>query len=114
MAHSYEELRGAALDVISGRELVTYPPNQYEHLCLGVGQIFAQREGRIQPGNFGATYPLEGADKNLLLEIFWELFRQGIITLGLNDANPQFPLSRELLCGVRHRTGRAQHRSGLP
>src|ERR1039458_6502233 len=27
----------------------------------------------------------------MLLEVFWDLFRQGIITLGLGDANPEFP-----------------------
>lgn len=109
MAHSYEELRGAALDVISGRERVTYTPNQYEHLCLGVGQVFAQREGRIQAGNHGASYPLASEDKNLLLEIFWDLFRQGIITLGLNDGNPQFPFFRLTRLGQQHAAGGAAY-----
>lgn len=91
MPHSYEELRAAALDILAGREQVPYQPNQYEHLSLGLGQVFARREGRIQPGHFGATYPLDAQDLELLLELFWDLFRQGIISLGANDANRQFP-----------------------
>jgi hypothetical protein len=27
----------------------------------------------------------------MFLEVFWDLFREGIISLGLDDANPQFP-----------------------
>lgn len=105
MPHSYEELRNVALDVISGREKVASEPIQYENLSLGVGQVFAQREGRIQPGHYGATYHLETADTDLLLEIFWDLFRQGIITLGINDANREFPFFRQTQLGKKLATG---------
>jgi len=91
MPHSYEELRAAALDILAGREQVPYQPSQYEHLSLGLGQVFARREGRIQPGHFGANYPLDAQDKELLLELFWDLFRQGVISLGMNDSNREFP-----------------------
>jgi hypothetical protein len=91
MPHSYEELRAAALDVLAGREDVPYPPSQYEHLSLGLGHVFARREGRIVPGHFGATYSLDPQDRESLLELFWDLFRQGIISLGMNDANREFP-----------------------
>ena len=94
MPHSYEELRSAALDILSGREGVAYDPSQYEHLKLGIGEVFARREGRIQPGHRGAQYPLDRADQDIFLELFWDLFRQGIITLGLNDANREFPFFR--------------------
>lgn len=91
MPHTYEELRAAALDILAGREKVPYDPSQYEHLSLGLGQVFARREGRIQPGHHGATYPLDAQDKELLLELFWDLFRQGVISLGMNDSNREFP-----------------------
>lgn len=91
MPHSYEELRAAALDILAGREEVPYEPSQYEHLSLGLGQVFARREGRVQAGHFGATYPLDAQDKELLLELFWDLFRQGVISLGKNDNNREFP-----------------------
>lgn len=91
MPHTYEELRAAALDILAGRERVHYAPTQYEHLSLGLGQVLARREGRLQPGHHGATYPLDAQDKELLLELFWDLFRQGIISLGMNDNNREFP-----------------------
>jgi hypothetical protein len=91
MPHTYEELRAAALDIFAGRETVPYVVSNYENLSVGLGLVFARREGRIQPGHFGATYPLDAQDKELLLELFWDLFRQGIISLGLNDNNREFP-----------------------
>jgi len=94
MIHSYEELRAAALDILSEREQVGYSPDNYENLSLGLGEIFARREGRIQPGHHGATYHLDREDKELFLELFWDLFRQGLITLGMNDSNREFPFFR--------------------
>lgn len=91
MPHTYEELRSAALDILAQREQVPYEPSQYEHLSLGLGHVFARREGMIQPGRHGGNYPLDAQDKELLLELFWDLFRQGIISLGMNDANREFP-----------------------
>lgn len=91
MPHTYEELRAVALDILARREQVPYEPSQYEHLSLGLGQVFARREGRIQPGHHGATYSLDAQDKELLLELFWDLFRQGVISLGMNDSNREFP-----------------------
>lgn len=109
MPHSYEELRSIALDILAGRERVPYEPSQYEHLSLGIGQVFAQREGRIQPGHFGATYPLDAQDRETLLELFWDLFRQGIITLGHNDANREFPFFRATKLGRQIAEGQAAY-----
>jgi len=109
MPHSYEEIRAAAIDVLAGREKVFYEPSQYEHLSLGIGQVFAQRESRIQPGNYGATYPLDYQDKETLLELFWDLFRQGIITLGLNDSNREFPFFRPTKLGRELAEGQAAY-----
>nr|MDP2190270.1 hypothetical protein [Rhodoferax sp.] len=109
MPHSYEELRAVALDILAGREKVPYDPSQYEHLSIGIGQVFAQREGRIQPGHHGATYPLDAQDKESLLELFWDLFRQGIITLGLNDGNREFPFFRPTRLGRKIAEGQAAY-----
>src|SRR3990170_3101306 len=94
MPHSLEEIRAVALDILAGRERVAHEPTQYEVLKLGVGEAFARREGRVQPGHFGANYPLDRQDDDFFLEVFWDLFRQGIISLGLNDANREFPFFR--------------------
>ncbi len=109
MPHSYEELRAVALDILIGREKAPYEPTQYEHLSLGIGQVFAQREGRIQPGQVGATYALDRQDKETLLELFWDLFRQGAITLGLNDANREFPFFRLTKLGQQMAQGQAAY-----
>ena len=94
--HSYEELRDVVMDVlhqgISGN-------NQYQTLIENVARVINQRES---PGiNLGTGMAYQGAaaalhpqDRDKLLEIFWDLFRQGVITLGLNDNNPQWPWFR--------------------
>ena len=102
MDHSFEELRAAALDVLAGREKTPYEPNQYENLAIGVAEAFARRE-RPAEALQGSRQPfrLSGADRELFLEIFWDLFRQGIITLGYNDNNREFPFFRLSRLGER-------------
>ncbi|MEX1231422.1 MAG: hypothetical protein WEB58_14340 [Planctomycetaceae bacterium] len=93
MTHSYEELRDAALDVLAGREKTNYPPSQYEHLISGVAEVFIRR-GDAQEPTGGRTFSdpkLPPPEREIFLEVFWDLFRQGIITLGLNDSNREFP-----------------------
>ncbi|HEY6803735.1 MAG TPA: hypothetical protein VI306_09165 [Pyrinomonadaceae bacterium] len=87
MEHSYEELRSVALDILAGREQVYYEPSQYEHLKSGIADVLASR----QRGQRMVNSQLSNHDGQLFLELFWDLFRQGIITLGLNDSNPNFP-----------------------
>lgn len=41
------------------------------------------------------------SDNNIFLEVFWDLFRQGIITLGSDDLNPNFPYFRVSTHGKR-------------
>lgn len=109
MPHSHEEIRSAALDIIAGREPVAHEPTQYEHLRLGIGEVFARREGLIQPGHFGATYQLDRQDSEIFLEVFWDLFRQGIITLGLNDTNREFPFIRATQLGKNIATSQSAY-----
>lgn len=94
--HSYEEIRAVILDIISGKKQVSYPPNQFRHLELGVAEILAKREDATQDtGIIGSRgHPISQADKDLVLEVFWALFREGIITIGTNSANPEFPWFR--------------------
>jgi hypothetical protein len=42
----------------------------------------------------GEAAALHPRDRDSILEIFWDLFRQGVITLRLNDNNPQWPWFR--------------------
>ena len=95
MSHSHEEIRSVALDILSGRETVHYEPSQYENLRLGIAEVFAIREGRLKKGQYGGvSCNLDPQDSEIFLEVFWDLFRQGIITLGKNDSNREFPWFR--------------------
>ena len=96
MQHSYEEIWAAALDILSGRERnLPYEPSQFGNLGIGVAEVFARRErpGMAQAGSRSA-HQLTSADGEVFLEVFWDLFREGVITLGLNDMNKEFPFFR--------------------
>jgi hypothetical protein len=95
MDHSYEEIRQAAIEVIADGE----GNSQYLTLKENVASLFEKREG-VTPKRRSLGYnpytgsSLSGKDANLLLEVFWNLFREGIITLGINDQNAEFPWFR--------------------
>jgi hypothetical protein len=90
--HSYEEIRDVVVDILLNREPVDYSPDQWEHLKLGVAQVLARRDNRqIQ------AFPLQrlsGEEAELVRDVFWDLFRQGYITIGLNDHNAEWPFFR--------------------
>jgi hypothetical protein len=92
MDHSYEEIRNVVIDIVVGREKVAYSPDQYSHLLSGIAEVFQRREGTTStPSLFHNEPRFSENDAELVREVFWDLFRQGIITLGLNDSNRQFP-----------------------
>jgi hypothetical protein len=93
MNHSYEEIRDIVLDLLSGREKAQYELSQFEHLACGVAEVFQRRENEQQPRTYGEPQ-LTVSDKELVRDVFWDLFRQGIIILGYNDANPKYPFFR--------------------
>lgn len=92
MSHSYEEIRSVALAILWNKEIVPHYPNQYLSLYSSVSYAFAKRENKLHSSLNG--YQLDYEDKGIMHELFWDLFRQGIITLGLNEANPNFPFFR--------------------
>jgi len=103
MQHSYEEIRAAVLDILSGREKnLPYDHNQFGHLGTGVAEVFVRREkpGGPAPGSRG-VHQLPSADGEVFLEVFWDLFREGIITLGLDGMNKEFPFFRLSRLGKR-------------
>jgi hypothetical protein len=99
--HSYEEIRAAALDVLAGREPSPFELNQYEHLNIAVAHVFARRENPALLHQGGSGDIVSRADAHLFQEVFWDLFRQGIITLGFNNANRAFPFFRLSRVGKR-------------
>lgn len=100
MDHSYEEIRSAVIDIIARREKTSYPPTQFEHLLLGVAEVFDRRSGQSQSERHHQSHP-STKDAELTLEVFWDLFRQGIITLGLDNSNRAFPFFRLSQAGKR-------------
>lgn len=90
MDHSYEELRSVTLDILARRERPSYSPDQFAHLVIGVAEIVEQREGKLDQRR-GSEAQLSVADRELVREIFWDLFRQGVITLGSDNANQNYP-----------------------
>jgi hypothetical protein len=103
--HSFEEIRAVTLDLLAGRERASYDLTQYQHLLVGVAEVFGRRESgspdrRYQGGGtFGPS--LSDNDRERFLEVFWTLFREGVITLGLNDSNREFPFFRVTEFGCR-------------
>ena len=95
--HSYEELRSVVVDVLVGREKTRYPPEQYSSLVLGVGEVLARRGSPAPPVPLTSSpdeVRLSRHDVELVRDIFWDLFRQGSITLGKNDNNEAWPWFR--------------------
>lgn len=91
--HTYEEVRDVVVEILLGSIKTEYQPTQFQHLKLGVDEVFQRREQTAQAGtHVGNRY--RGHDAELVRDVFWDLFRQGYITLGLNDSNEIWPFFR--------------------
>lgn len=93
--HSYEEIRNVVIEILIGKEKVGYEPSQFSALVSGVAEVFSRRDGTTE----GSVYGSIGArpnphDSELVRDVFWDLFRQGYITLGLDNANANWPFFR--------------------
>jgi len=98
MSHSYEEIRSLALDLLAGREQNPIPHGrieQYASLYAAIRAVFERREHKNQ-ANTGMDLGNSGslADADTFLDVFWSLFREGIITLGCDSSNKEFPFFR--------------------
>jgi hypothetical protein len=91
--HTYEEVRDAVVDILLGCIKTEYQPTQFEHLKLGVDEVFQRRERTAQASTHVGN-PYRAHDAELVRDVFWDLFRQGYITLGLNDSNETWPFFR--------------------
>lgn len=93
--HSYEELREAIIAVLLGRH--ENGVDRFERLLVHTALQLARRDEsdrELQPPSPGAVAGLHPDDAELALEIVWDLFRQGILTFGLNASNPGWPYLR--------------------
>jgi hypothetical protein len=90
-----DEIRGVVLDILFGKEQTVYDASQFAHLALGVAEVM---ERRSAPGS-GVPHArgdseLGAGDKMILQEVFWDLFVEKVITIGLNADNPAYPWFR--------------------
>ena len=108
--HSYEELRNVVMDILLRKEAVSFPVNQWGHLTTGVAEVIARRE-KTPATPYSHNQPvLHPHDAELVRDIFWDLFRQGVITLGLNDSNPAWPWFRLSHFGEQAMAGQQPYR----
>jgi len=100
--HSYEEIRKIAIAILAGKEKVKYDPSQFEHLRVGIAEVIQKREtpSTSRDDNYGNPR-LSDHDDLFFQEVFWDLFRQGIITFGMDRMNTQFPWFRVSSYGER-------------
>ncbi len=96
--HTYEEIRDVAVDILLRREPTQYGADQFASLVSGVNEVIARRAGHA---GHPSQLPRNPQDEELVRDVFWDLFRQGAITLGLNNANPNWPFFRLSHFGAR-------------
>lgn len=101
MNHTYEEIRKAAIDILAGRIKTEHVPMQYAELSCYISSIL-DNSGYVKNLNmYRMSDELSYEDSGIFLEVFWDLFRQGIITLGYDKPNKQFPWFRVSSHGQR-------------
>lgn len=93
--HSYEELRDVVINVMLdyGSNEVDRFDKLLEHSALSLHKRDTSSRGK-QYFAHGSATQLHPNDAELVLEIVWDLFRQGILTLGLDASNPGWPWLR--------------------
>jgi hypothetical protein len=92
--HTYEEIRKMAIEVLMGKYTGQDGPLQYKSLENRIVEIIRQREPTSTLVDNWGHPDLSDIDDLLFQEVFWDLFRQGIITLGSDRSNNQFPFFR--------------------
>jgi hypothetical protein len=90
---SYEELREVVVTVLSNASVNGV--DRFEKLLEKTALELGKRDGvGRQHFSYGSATQLPPADAELVLELVWDLFRQGLVTLGLNAAKPGWPWLR--------------------
>ena len=89
--HSYEELREVVINVMLDAN--DNGVDRFEKLLDEAALELCKQDG-LEHGHYGSATQLHPNDAELVLEIVWDLFRQGILTLGSNVSNPGWPWLR--------------------
>jgi hypothetical protein len=93
--HSYEELRGVVIDILIGTEN-TFQDGNYANLVVGVANVLVKRGAPYNDNHLASPggVRMQPTDVELVRDIFWDLFRQGIITLGRDENASSWPWFR--------------------
>jgi hypothetical protein len=92
--HSYGDLREVVIEImLDDSESGT---NNLERVLEKTALELCRRDGLATGQHFsrGPASQLHPSDSELVLEIVWDLARQGILTLGVNASNPSSPCLR--------------------
>ncbi len=100
---SYEEVRNVVVDILLGKVRLQNPVSQFVELLNGVHSILSGNTGSGQNVNRTAI-------NELTRDVFWDLFRQGYITLGLNHDNERWPFFRLSYFGQKTLAQRTPYR----
>lgn len=101
--HTYEELRSAVLEVLKGRYDRYHPPTDLGGIIFSVNSII--REQKTEPDQYSHSRgpvvipgdsELSSEDKAAIKDVFYDLFRQGVISPGRGKqaAFPFYELTR--------------------
>ena len=115
--HGYEELRETVVNVLldDANNGVDTFEKLLERTALELYRQDGAAQGR-QSFSHGSAHQLNPSDSELVLDIVWDLFRQGIVTLGKNAANPGWPwlrLSRFGECALQQSPYRVHNKAGF-
>jgi len=93
--HSYEELRDVVIDIMLEHDRDA--ADRFDKLLEQTAVALFKRDSSVrgqQCFSHGSATQLHPNDADLVLEIVWDLFRQGILTLGASASNPGWPWLR--------------------
>jgi hypothetical protein len=90
--HSYEELRAIVIDILLGNEKIRNGAGNYRYLSDGVGEVLLRRGAPYTDmQQYSGDIRMDERDVELVRDVFWDLFRQGLITIGRDDMNDGWP-----------------------
>ena len=115
--HSYEELREVVINVML--DASSNGIDEFDKLLEKTALELYKQDGSSggnQRFSYGSATQLHPNDAELVLDIVWDLFRQGILTFGLNASNLGWPwlrLSRFGEYALQHGSHRFHNKAGF-
>jgi hypothetical protein len=98
---SYEDVKSTIMKLLWGELEPAYELNQWTSLLYSISK-HKPNTNQIQL-NSNKQMNLTANEESYAREIFWGLFSSGIITLGINESNPNFPFFQLTLFGKKQK-----------